>query len=173
MAVDVSVQLTYVATWREISDGLKMQLRHSPVGRWCHRILWGLCAILGVATAANVMTKGVDAAGVGVWKILLIAYLSLVAFRWLMALALLGYARHLGEHRVTVDDSGIRTATERHANDTAWRFYGRYVEGRRVFVLLTPDVWGTGVMVLPKRGLDAPQDSEPLRELLARHLAAA
>ncbi|MEN8653706.1 YcxB family protein [Streptomyces sp. 21So2-11] len=173
MTVDASVHLTYVVTWQEISDGLKIQMRHSQVGRWCYRILWGLVAFLVLVTAANVVTRGVDAVGVGAWRLVLIACLSLVAVRWLMALALLGYARHLGEHQVTVDDSGIRTISERHTNDTGWKFYGRCVEDRRVFVLLTPDVWGTGVLILPKRGLDAPQDSERLRELFARHIAAA
>jgi hypothetical protein len=37
-------------------------------------------------------------------------------------------------------------------------------------VLLTPDVWGAGVLVLPKRGLSAPQDTERMRELLAAAL---
>ncbi|WP_020577757.1 YcxB family protein [Actinopolymorpha alba] len=173
MAVDVSVQLTYVVTWREISDGLKIQMRHSPVGRWCYRALWGLGALLGLVSAANLLTRGVGAVGLGAWKFFLILCLFLVAVRWLAALALLAYARHLGEHRVTVDEDGISTVSERHANQTDWGFYGRGVEGRRVFVLLTPDIWGTGVLLLPKRGLGAPEDSERLRSLITRHLAAA
>ncbi|MEE4495540.1 YcxB family protein [Streptomyces sp. BE230] len=170
MTVDMSVQLTYTVTWREISDGLKIQLRHSPVGRWFFRILWGLGAFLGFVIVANLLTRGVDAVGVGVWRFLLIACLLLAAFRWLMALTLLGYARHLGEHRVTVNASGIKTVTARHTNETGWQFYGRCIERRRLFVLLTPDVWGAGVMILPKRGLAAPQDSDRLRELVACHL---
>ncbi|MFE4367177.1 hypothetical protein ACFRMN_02785 [Streptomyces sp. NPDC056835] len=173
MAVDMSVRLTYVVTWREISDGLKIQLRYSPVGRWCYRVLWGLGVFLGCVIVANLLTRGIDAVGAGVWRFLLIACLLLAAFRWLTALALLGYARHLGEHRVTVDSSGIRTTTERHKHETGWQFYGRGFEGRRVFVLLTPDVWGAGVLILPKRGLAAPQDADRLRELIAGHLPAA
>ncbi|WP_327172249.1 YcxB family protein [Streptomyces sp. NBC_01336] len=172
MTVDTPVQLTYAVTWREISDGLRIQLRHSPVGRWCFRVLWTLGALLGFVIVANLLTRGLDAVGMGVWRFFLIACLLMVAFRWLTALALLGYARHLGEHRVTVDVSGIRTVTERHTNETGWKFYGRCVEGPRVFVLLTPDVWGAGVMVLPKRGLDAPQDADRLRELIGAHLVS-
>ncbi|MFJ7496138.1 YcxB family protein [Streptomyces sp. NPDC097727] len=173
MVVDVSVRLTYVVTWREISDGLKIQMRHSPAGRWCYRVLWGLVALLGLVSTTNLLIRGVGAVGLGVWKFFLIACLFLAAVRWLMALALLAYARHLGEHHVTVDEDGISTVSERHTNQTGWGFYGRSVEGRRVFVLLTPDVWGTGVLILPKRGLGAPQDSERLRSLITRHLAAA
>ncbi|MFJ6431285.1 YcxB family protein [Streptomyces sp. NPDC091416] len=172
MTVGTPVRLTYSVTWREISDGLGIQLRHSPVGRWCFRVLWTLGAFLGFVIVANLLTRGLDSVGAGVWRFLLTVCLLLVAFRRLMALALLGYARHLGEHRVTVDVSGIRTVTERHTNETGWTFYGRCVEGPRVFVLLTPDVWGTGVMVLPKRGLDAPQDADRLRELIGARLTA-
>nr|WSW67221.1 YcxB family protein [Streptomyces sp. NBC_00995] len=170
MTVGTPVQLTYTVTWREISDGLRIQLRHSPVGRWCFRVVWTLGAFLGFVIVANLLTRGIDAVGAGVWRFLLTACLLLVAFRWLMALALLAYARHLGEHRVTVDASGIRTVTERHTNETGWTFYGRCVEGRRVFVLLTPDIWGTGVMVLPKRGLETPQDADRLREAIGARL---
>ncbi|MEU4269592.1 hypothetical protein [Streptomyces sp. NPDC026092] len=173
MAVDVPVQLTYVVTWREISDGLKIQLRHSPAGRWMYRVLWAAAGLLGLVIIANVLTRGTDAPGVGLWKFVALAYLSLVAFRWLMALALLAYARHLGEHRVTVDESGIETVSARHTLHTGWGFYGRAVEGRRVFVLLTPDVWGTGVMVLPKSGLDSAQDSERLWTLITTHLGGS
>ncbi|MFD3918725.1 YcxB family protein [Streptomyces sp. NPDC058595] len=173
MAVDVSVQLTYVVTWREIADGLRIQMRHSPAGRWCYRVLWGLVALFGAVTAANLLTVGVGAAGVTLWRSLLLACVFFVVIRWLAALALLAYARHLGEHRVTVDQDGISTVSEQHTNQTGWGFYGRSVEGRRVFVLLTPDVWGTGVLVLPKRGLAAAQDTERLRSLITEHLGAA
>ncbi|WP_406453940.1 YcxB family protein [Streptomyces sp. NBC_00876] len=173
MTDDVPVQLTYTVTWREISDGLKIQFRYSPVGRWCHRVLWGLAAFLGFLIVVNVAARGVDSVGSGVWNLFLISCFALMALRWLMALALLGYAKHLGEHRVTVDASGIRTVTERHTHETRWNFYGRCVEGRRVIALITPDVWGTGVLVLPKRGLATPQDADRLRELIARQLAAA
>ncbi|MBM7437198.1 YcxB family protein [Streptomyces sp. HB132] len=172
MAVDVSVQLTYVVTWREVSDGLRMQLRHSTVGRWAHSVLCGLGALLGLVILADLLTGGVSAAGWGVLRFLLTVCLLGVAFHWLMALAVLGYARHMGEHRVTVGASGFRIVTERNTNEIGWQFYGRCVEGRRIFVLLTPDVWGAGVMVLPKRGLSAPQDCDRLRELIAGHLDA-
>lgn len=173
MAVDVPVQLTYVVTWREISDGLKMQMRHSPAGRWCYRILLGLVALLALLSATNLLLRGLDHVGLAAWKLVLIVFCLSVAFRWLMALALLAYARHLGEHRVTVDEDGINVVSDRNTTRMDWKFYGRSVEGRRVFVLLTPDVWGTGVLLLPKRGLAAPQDSERLRSLIARRLADA
>ncbi|MGW6306197.1 YcxB family protein [Streptomyces niveus] len=172
MTADTSVKLTYVVTWREISEGLKMQMRHSPVGRWCYRVLWGLCALLALLSVANLLTRGVDAAGLEVWRFLLTACLLVIAIRWLTALALLAYARHLGEHRVTVDADGISIVSERHTHHTNWGFYGRGAESRRVFVLLTPDVWGTGLMVLPKRGLSDPQDAERLRSLITEHLAS-
>lgn len=172
MTADMSVKLTYIVTWREISDGLKIQMRHSPAGRWICRIAWGLIALLGLLTVANLLTRGIDSAGVGLWRFILTVGLILIVIRWLTALALLAYARHLGEHRVTVDADGISTISERHTNQTGWGFYGRSIEGRRVFVLLTPDVWGTGMLVLPKRGLSAPQDSERLRSLITEHLAA-
>ncbi|MEU0692945.1 YcxB family protein [Streptomyces niveus] len=173
MAVDMSVELRYVVTWREISDGMKIQMRHSPAGRWCYRFLWGLAALLALASAISLLTGGVDAFDPGMWSFLLIICLLLVAVRWLTALALLAYARHLGEHRVMVDEEGISTVSERHTNQTNWGFYGRSFESRRVFVLITPDVWGTGVLILPKRGLAAPQDAERLRSLIAEHLATA
>lgn len=173
MTADTSVKLTYVVTWREISDGMKIQMRRSPAGRWVFRVWWVLIALLGLLSLANLLTRGVDAAYVDLWMFPLTVCLVAIAIRWLTALALLAYARHLGEHRVTVDADGISTVSERHTNETSWKFYGRSVESRRVFVLLTPDVWGTGMLILPKRGLATPQDSELLRSLIARHLAAA
>lgn len=171
MSVDMSVQLRYVVTWREISDGLKIQMRHSPAGRWCYRVLWGLGGLLVLVTAGNLLTGG--SVGLGMWRFFLIACLLLVVVRWLMALGLAGYARHLGEHRVTVGGDGISTVSDRHTNRTDWGFYGRSVEARRVFVLITPDAWGTGVLILPKRGLGTPQDSERLRALITEHLPPA
>ncbi|MFD9872198.1 YcxB family protein [Streptomyces niveus] len=147
-------------------------MRHSPAGRWCYRFLWGLAALLALVSAISLLTGGVDAFDPGMWRFLLIICLLLIAVRWLTALALLAYARHLGEHRVTVDEEGISTVSERHTNRTNWAFYGRSFESRRVFVLITPDVWGTGVLILPKRGLAAPQDAERLRSLIAERLAA-
>ncbi|WP_405406230.1 YcxB family protein [Streptomyces sp. NBC_01104] len=170
MSVAMPVQLTYIVTWREISDGLRIQLRHSPVGRWCHRILWALGAFFAFAVAATVQARGIAAVNASTWACLLITCILLVAVRRLTALGLLGYARHLGEHRVTVGASGIRIETERHTQETGWQFYGRCVEGRRVFVLLTPDASRSGVMILPKRGLASPQDSDRLRELITAHL---
>ncbi|MFJ6630134.1 YcxB family protein [Streptomyces sp. NPDC091376] len=170
MATDVSVQFTYTVTLREISDGLKLQMRHSPAGRWVCRVLWVVGIFLGLVIVANVATRGINSPALGVLRFTVTVVLIMIACRWLMALALLGYARHLGEHRVTVDRRGIGTVSERHTNHTGWEFYGRCVESRRVFVLLTPDVWGAGVLLLPKRGLSAPQDTERMRELLAAAL---
>ncbi|WP_326734075.1 hypothetical protein [Streptomyces sp. NBC_01022] len=68
MAVDVSVQLTYTVTWREISDGLKIQMPHSPVGRWCHRIMWVLGAFLAFAIAATVLSRGIGAVDASTWS---------------------------------------------------------------------------------------------------------
>ncbi|MGI5401736.1 YcxB family protein [Streptomyces sp. CA-135486] len=170
MTADVSVQFTYTVTLREISDGLKLQMRHSPVGRWGYRVLWVVGIFLGLVIAINVAAKGIDSPALGVLRFTVTVIVIMIACRWLMALGLLGYARHLGEHHVTVDRSGIGTVTERHTNHTGWGFYGRWVEGRRVFVLLTPDVWGAGVLILPKRGLSTPQDTERMRELLAAAL---
>ncbi|MGW0553643.1 hypothetical protein ACWDZ6_05485 [Streptomyces sp. NPDC002926] len=170
MTADVSVQFTYTVTLREIADGLRLQMRHSPVGRWGCRVLWAVGIFLGLVVAINVAAKGIDSPALGVLRFTVTVIVIMIASRWLMALGLLGYARHLGEHRVTVDQSGIGTVSERHTNHTGWEFYGRCVEGRRVFVLLTPDVWGAGVLILPKRGLSTPQDTERMRELIAAAL---
>ncbi|WP_327676879.1 YcxB family protein [Streptomyces sp. NBC_00467] len=170
MSTDVPVQFTYTVTLREISDGLKLQMRHSPAGRWAFRVLWGVGIFLGLVIAINVAIKGTDSPALGVLRLMVTVIVIAIVCRWLMALGLLGYARHLGEHRVTLDPSGISTVSVRHTNHTGWEFYGRWVEGRRVFVLLTPDVWGAGVLILPKRGLSTPQDAERVRELLVAGL---
>ncbi|MFF3245373.1 hypothetical protein ACFYWY_16970 [Streptomyces sp. NPDC002870] len=60
MTADVSVQFTYTVTLREISDGLKLQMRHSPVGRWGYRVLWVVGIFLGLVIAINVAAKGID-----------------------------------------------------------------------------------------------------------------
>ena len=60
MTADVSVQLTYTVTLREISDGLKLQMRHSPAGRWAFRVLWGVGIFLGLVITIDVAVEAPD-----------------------------------------------------------------------------------------------------------------
>ncbi|WP_405902414.1 hypothetical protein OG696_06745 [Streptomyces sp. NBC_00656] len=80
--------------------------------------MWGLGAFLAFAIATTVLTQCIEAVDASTWSAFMVSCLLLVAVRQMTPLGLLGYARHLREHRVTVDASGIRTVTEWHTQET-------------------------------------------------------
>ncbi|WP_418956956.1 YcxB family protein [Streptomyces tritici] len=73
-----------------------------------------------------------------------------------------------GEFRTVVDDVTGVTLSARDLDMTCrWPLLGRYTETDDLFVLMSPDKYGVGVVALPKRGL-APGDADRLRAILER-----
>ncbi|WP_406860812.1 YcxB family protein [Streptomyces sp. HUAS MG47] len=74
-----------------------------------------------------------------------------------------------GEFRVVVDDATGVTLMARDIEMTyRWPLMGRYTETDELFVAMSPDKYGVGLVVLPKRGLATAADVDRMRALLDR-----
>ncbi len=78
-----------------------------------------------------------------------------------------------GRTRTTVDAEGLSGTSAQSSQRMAWSLFGRYVEQDDVFVLLTADEGAGSLVVLPKRALPAPGDTDRLRALLDARLPRA
>ncbi|MGN9791190.1 YcxB family protein [Streptomyces sp. OZ13] len=168
-----TVELVYEPVVRDMVSALRARTRATPAGRRVRRLLLFagvLCVVcFGFLVLVNAMT----------WRLWLMLGAGVLAFAclyllpWMQGRQLHRMAARQGEFRAVVDDSGIRLTTRDADATTNWAVYSRYAETDDVFVLLTGDKHGVGVMVLPKRGATEPAGTERLRALLDRHLEKA
>ena len=112
--------------------------------------------------------------GAAAEQVLSLSALALVAGMYLLVPALQGRQVHRmiapqGEFQAVVDDSGVRVASRYSETTYRWPMLTRYTETDELFVLLTPDRYGIGIVVLPKRGASEPVDVDRLRDLLNLH----
>ncbi|MER6612395.1 YcxB family protein [Streptomyces xantholiticus] len=168
-----AVALAYEPTARDMASALRARMRATPSGRRTRRLLL-FAGVLG--TGCFALLALLDAM---TWRLWLMMGVGALAFGCLYLVPQL-QARQLhqmaalqGEFRAVVDDNGIRLTTRDSDATTNWSVYSRYVEADDVFVLLTGDKHGVGIMVLPKRGAAEPAVVERLRGMLDRHIKKA
>ncbi|UYQ62031.1 YcxB family protein [Streptomyces peucetius] len=168
-----AVVLVYEPTVRDMASALSARMRATPAGRRTRRLLH-IAGGLGISCFALLVL--VDAM---TWRLWFLLGLGLVAFGCLYLLPQI-QARQLhqmaarqGEFRAVVDDGGIRLTSRDGDATSKWGMYSRYAETDDVFVLLTGDKHGVGLMVLPKRGAADTAAVERLRTLLTTHLGKA
>jgi len=74
-----------------------------------------------------------------------------------------------GEFQAIVDDSGVRVTSRDSEMAYRWPMLTRYAETDELFVLMTPDKYRVGFVVLPKRGVAEPADVDRLQAILNRN----
>ncbi|MBT2368249.1 YcxB family protein [Streptomyces sp. ISL-10] len=166
-----TVTLVYEPTTADMKGALDARARSTPSGRRTRRLLLftgvvGLCLVALTVVSGDIDTTRL-VAGVATT---FFAFGSLYLLPRAQARQLQQLAVRQGEFRATVDAKGIRLTTRDSEATSRWDLYPRYAETDELFVLLTADKHGVGVMLLPKRGVPAPDDVDRLRDLLDRHV---
>jgi hypothetical protein len=168
-----AVELAYRPTVEDLRAALRARSRLTFFGR---NQKWLIALAVLLTAVAILLSVTVDRIALVVWPLPvgLVAGLTFdLTLPRLQARAFHKLAEPQGEFRGVVDDSGIRLTSDHGSATLGWQAYPRYIETDTVFVLLSQDKAALGVMVLPKRGVTAPADSDRLRALLDRHLTRA
>ncbi|MFD5409894.1 YcxB family protein [Streptomyces nojiriensis] len=166
-----TVDLVYRTTTADIAQALRARDAHTAAGR---RKRWAfpLAGTFGIGLGVLVMVTdgtvagapaGMMTAGVVLWVITLFGpRLQARAFR--------GLLEKSGETRAVIDGSGALVTAAACEMRIAWAAQPRYVETADAFVMLSDDKQAVSMTVLPKRGIQAPADSDALRAILDRNL---
>ncbi|MFF3287114.1 YcxB family protein [Streptomyces sp. NPDC003023] len=168
-----AVVLVYEPTARDMASALRARMRGTPAGRLTWRLL-NFAGVLGVCAFALLIVRG--RMTWNLWLLLVIAVLAfgcLYLLPWIQARQIYRMAAGQGEFRAVADGTGVRVTSRDSDTAQQWGMYARYAETDDVFVLLTGDRHGIGLMVLPKRGAADAAGVERLRTLLDGHLRKA
>ncbi|WP_199548270.1 hypothetical protein [Streptomyces sp. N35] len=160
------VELVYTPTRDDLTQAFKERAKVS-VERWLRKLAPAFLALAAVVFVADLVRgEGLDLGMLGIACVLgFMAYgFPVVLGRQSHKLA----AQH-GEYRVAVDATGCTITHDVASGHTTWRATPRFAESRDVFVLLSGDLNATCLVVLPKRAVQAPGDTDTLRALLDRH----
>ncbi|MEU9864039.1 YcxB family protein [Streptomyces sp. NPDC047971] len=167
-----AVELVYVPTRAEVTEAVRVRMRHSPTGR---RLRWllpgtGVLAFLIVAwelagPGEPELSKVFLFGGLGAFVLVLGPLVPRLTGRQMY-----GLVEPQGEVRAVVDDDGVTWTTGVSETTSRWAMLPLYVETPSLFVLLSADKAGVGVAALPKRGVASPADLERLRAVLERRV---
>ncbi|MFE7581262.1 YcxB family protein [Streptomyces gardneri] len=166
------MELVYTPTREDLVDAVRVQLRYG-LFRWLRWVL-PAAAVLAFLTVGLMLT-GPGGAETG--PLALMTSLGLVAavlgpaMPRLVARLMFPMIERQGEHRASVDETGVRWVTGQSEVVGRWQLMARYAETPTQFVLLSADKSGAGVGALPKRAFADPADVERLRTLLDRNAA--
>ncbi|MEV6591964.1 YcxB family protein [Streptomyces acidicola] len=165
------VELGYLPTTTDAVTAISARMRATPAGRLQNGIFIA-CGVLVLLTLALNFTSP-KGPSLGSTVVGLFA-LALVTGMRLLVPTLQGRQVHRmvapqGEFQAVVDDTGVRVASRYSEITHRWPMLTRYTETGELFVLMTPDKYGIGIVVLPKRGAAEPVDVDRLRDLLDQH----
>ncbi|MGQ4417813.1 YcxB family protein [Streptomyces sp. SAS_269] len=171
MQKTTTVELAYVPTTADTTGAVRARRRATSAGRRQSGIILA-CAIivLGDLVLASTAAKGPHLGSTVICLAALALFIGLYAF----GPVLRGRRIHRmvagqGEFRAVVSDAGVRLTSRDSEATYRWPMITRYVETATLFVLLTPDKHGVGMLVLPKRGAAEPADADRLRAVLDRN----
>ncbi|MFC9701797.1 YcxB family protein [Streptomyces sp. NPDC056943] len=160
-----AVELAYRPTRADILTGtlVRERLRRLHVLRWGFTVVCGGAALLAIAAqgTVTVLTALVALCAVLIW-----------ATPHIQARQVLRTVEWQGEYRASVGGAGITTETPHMTLQHRWSVFRGYRETRDHMVLLGRDPNILLVAVLPKRGLDSPEEAERLLDVVSRHLPA-
>ncbi|MEU8526861.1 MULTISPECIES: YcxB family protein [Streptomyces] len=165
------VELAYVPELADSVGAIRARGKATPAGRLQNGV--GLIAAVGALYSLVVSFDGPG--GRPAYASVFVCLLALVFILGLMVLTptLQGRQVHRlyasqGEFRTVVDDATGLTLMARDIDMTyRWPLMSRYTETDDLFVMMSPDKNGVGLVVLPKRGL-ATGDADRLRAILDR-----
>ncbi|MGW8763275.1 hypothetical protein ACWGN5_12325 [Streptomyces sp. NPDC055815] len=165
------MELVYTPTREDITDAVRMQLRHGSfrVLRW----LLPVGTVLAFLAAALLLTGPGEPDVGGAVLLGSLGLLTLVLrplTLWLTARLMYAMIERQGEHRARIDEGGVHWTTRDSDVVARWQLTPRYVETPTQFVLFSGDKGRAGVAALPKRGVTDPADVDRLREVLDRNL---
>ena len=166
-----AVVLEYEHQHADMADAIRLILRKRGKRGIIYRPVFLVpLGLLGLAKLVLGL-RGDGGVGLGVT---LVVYAVLMSFTpYLSARASIKAQQHQGRLRVVVDDQGIRRWGAHAESHAGWGSYGSYAEGKRVFILRTPDRGARCAAVLVKHGAADPADIDRLRAILDRHLTRA
>ncbi|MFE5487943.1 YcxB family protein [Streptomyces sp. NPDC056527] len=166
-----AVELVYVPTRAEVTEAVRIRLRHSPMGRllrWLLPTAVVLCFLIVVWELAGPgepeLSKAFLFGGLGAFVLVLGPLIPRVTGRQMY-----GLVEPQGEFRAVVDDDGVSWTTRVSETTSRWAMLPLYVETPSLFVLLSADKAGVGVAALPKQGVSGPGELDRLRGILERH----
>ncbi|MBB4897588.1 YcxB family protein [Streptomyces griseomycini] len=166
------VEVRHATTADEWLEALRGHAKVSPAMR---RRQWSVIVVALVLAALSfrVTPEGgsLDPFGLGGAALVLLIALVLAPRAAARAQQRIHGAR--GERRITVDESGVCVETAHTLSRTGWPALSRYVETRRLFVLVGADEQAACLVCVPKRSTDGTDRSGPLRALLDAHLPTA
>lgn len=124
--------------------------------------------VLGAALAV-VRIAGGNVSLAVVWPLLLLGLLPFYQRRTAARASVKSLARQ-GRTQAVVHTGGVRRRSAVGEETTVWSAFGGWLEGKRVFVLISPGSVGRCACVLPKAGVVGPDGADRLRALLTAHL---
>ncbi|MFD8543098.1 YcxB family protein [Streptomyces sp. NPDC059649] len=165
------MELAYLPTVADAAAAIRVRKRATPAGRlqnWV--IIASGVVVLQALVVAFMSPRGPNPRLI----VLCLTALALIVGVYLLVPTLQGRQIHRmlapqGEFRAVVDSSGVRVASRDTDTTYRWPMLTRYAETDALFVLMTPDKYGVGFVVLPKRGAADPEDIDRLRGLLTGH----
>jgi hypothetical protein len=166
------VALAYLPTTADAVGAIRARTRTAPLGR-LHKGVLLACSIvvLGVLVLNFAWLRD---PGVTVACLAALALYALLIGVSVLNPVLVGRQVHRmlapqGEFQAVVDDSGVRVTSRDSELAFRWPMLTRYIETDELFVLMTSDKRGVGIVVLPKRGAAEPADADRLKAGLDRN----
>lgn len=162
------MELAYLPTVADAAAAIRARTRATPAGRLQNVVIIASgVVVLQALVVACMNPKGPSLRLV----VLCLTALALIVGVYLRVPRLQGRRIHRmlapqGEFQAVVDGNGVRVASRYSDTTYRWPMLTRYAETDALFVLMTPDKYGVGFVVLPKRGVADPADIERLRGLL-------
>ncbi|WP_344381340.1 YcxB family protein [Streptomyces thermolineatus] len=165
------VELAYVPTAADATQAIRARMRATPAGRLQNLIILASAVVVLGALVLHLTVSEEPSLRV---TLLCLASLALSIGMYLLVPALQGRQVHRmiapqGEFRAVVDDAGVQVVSRDSETTQRWPMITRYTETDSLFVLMTPDKHGVGIVVLPKRGAAEPADVDRLRAVLDRN----
>lgn len=169
-AAGAAVEFVYEITVPDLADSLNARLRATPSGRrtrWLLRVagVVGAVWLVGLTFGDPVYTELLPPAA-----FLVVGFGLTPVVHFLQARQVHAVASRQGPFRATATDEGIRLVSRDSDTLHRWAMYTRCAETDTVFVLLTGDKHGVGMLTLPKRGATTADGADRLRALLDGHV---
>ncbi|WP_435212540.1 YcxB family protein [Streptomyces sp. bgisy034] len=164
------VEIRHVTTADQFLEALRA---HAKVSLAARRQRWfvAVVALLVAAMAVRITPQGGSVQPAGLLIAVLLLLFGLVLAPRMTARSQQRIHEVQGERRITVDESGVSVETDHTFARFGWPAMSRYVETRRLFVLVSADKRASCLVILPKQGVDGRDESVRLRALLDGHLA--